>query len=79
LESGTSAAAGGGQGVVEGTTSTSRGSEVADRSSHGREGGGTGVLGGAFRDWVCEEEAAGKITFEVKGLGDVCVHPAAVT
>lgn len=26
----------------------------------------------SFRAWVCEEEAAGKVKFAVKGIGDVC-------
>lgn len=31
----------------------------------------------SFKDWVCSEEADGKISFIVKGLGDVCGPAAA--
>jgi len=33
---------------------------------------GVSAVSGRFRDWVCDEEAAGKIRFSVKGRGDVC-------
>jgi hypothetical protein len=47
--------------------------------SNGMESGDsmlTGVSshGGDFREWVCEEEAEGLITFSVKGAGDLCLH-----
>lgn len=46
--------------------------------SSGDESGGSMVAMGSvdegeFREWVCEEEAAGMITFSVKGAGDLCL------
>jgi hypothetical protein len=52
--------------------------------SNGMESGGSVQAGvslheGDFREWVCEEEAAGMITFSVKGAGDLCLHRTLVT
>lgn len=45
-------------------------SSIDSSSSSGS--GGVSAVSGRFRDWVCEEEAAGRIQFSVKGRGDVC-------
>lgn len=44
--------------------------------SNGQVQHGVSMLTGRFRDWVCQEEKAGKITFSIKGVGDVCVTEA---
>jgi hypothetical protein len=72
---------------VSNSSGSSRGSPKFVRGRRRRErssssssngGGGGSSSGSRFKDWVCREEAVGKIRFVVKGLGDVC-GPAAAT
>jgi hypothetical protein len=57
------------------SSSSSSGGPPGDGSS-GQEQHGASMLTGSFRDWVCQEEQEGKITFSMKGAGDLCSSAA---